>query len=468
MINFQRDVHLGDLTDSEVADLVTENCDGTLPWWPQQRLSGVGTRGVHAKRATPPPASPLRHPPTSPTTPHAHARPCHAAAATVVFHLADVVAGIDFVFRHQEMVFDHNMRINMNMINSAKRNGVKKFVYTGTACSFPKELQSGYNVTSIPESKTYPADPESAYGWSKLMGEYELELAKQPGVFDVGIVRFHNLYGDRILYGPARSQALPSLVRKAIQYPQEDLTLWGSGHQYRDFLHVSDAVEAVIATFHRGMNQGATQVGTGKATTLLAAATEVASLAKALLGKEVRFVVDSSKPEGDKGRVADLSRARNILAWKAKVTFHVGMEQMFKWIHADYLKNRNTTTSGGSTSGAAYNNTQLQLDKREECKPASTRGDEPVRAAELPLSTSVCFGGRPHRDDAWRHRTCHYRESPINCPPAAVEFTVCVCVSSHRCPDPPDAFTLLRQVICIQMARSGSTWWTCTLATMPR
>ena len=351
-------------------------------------------------------------PPLRPTS----ARPSHAAAATVVFHLADIVAGIDFVFHHQEMLFDQNMRINLNMINSAKRNGVKKFVYTGTACSFPKGLQSSYNVTSIPESKTYPADPESSYGWSKLMGEYELELAKQPGVFDVGIVRFHNLYGDRILYRPARSQALPSLVRKAIRYPHEEPILWGSGQQYRDFLHVSDAVEGIIATFHRGMNQGATQIGTGEATTLLAAATEVASLAKALLGKDIRFVMDPSKPEGDKGRVADLTRARRILQWQAKVTFHQGMEQMFKWIYADYVNNSDASSGGvsrsDSTSGAsaAFNNTRLQLEKRDGCKPASARNEGPL-AAELPLSTSVCVGGRPLRDDAWRHRTCHYRES---------------------------------------------------------
>ena len=250
----------------------------------------------------------------------------------LIIHLADIVAGIDFVMNNQHFLFQINMRINMNVIRSAKRNKVRDFVYTGTACSFPKHLQSSYQMTAIPENMTYPANPESAYGWSKLMGEYELNIAKEPGVFNVGIVRFHNLYGDRINYGPNRSQALPSLVRKAIMHPKESLSLWGSGKQYRDFLHVSDAVNGILATIERGMNKGAVQIGTGVATSLEDAASEISYLAKKLLNKDVNFIPDRTKMEGDMGRVADLTRARDILKWKAQISFKQGMESMFRWI----------------------------------------------------------------------------------------------------------------------------------------
>ena len=167
------------------------------------------------------------------------------------------------------------------------------------------------------------------------MGEYELNIAKEPGVFNVGIVRFHNLYGDRINYGPNRSQALPSLVRKAIMHPKESLSLWGSGKQYRDFLHVSDAVNGILATIERGMNKGAVQIGTGVATSLEDAASEISYLAKKLLNKDVNFIPDRTKMEGDMGRVADLTRARDILKWKAQISFKQGMESMFRWILQD-------------------------------------------------------------------------------------------------------------------------------------
>ena len=78
---------------------------------------------------------------------------------------------------------------------------------------------------------TYPADPESAYGWSKLMGEYQLGLEREPGVFDVGIVRFHNLYGPRSRYDSG-AQALPSLTRRVLKLaPGRPLQVWGSGSQ---------------------------------------------------------------------------------------------------------------------------------------------------------------------------------------------------------------------------------------------
>lgn len=269
--------------------------------------------------------------------------PLVAARATrnadAVFHLADIVAGIDYVFGNQHSLFLQNMRINMNVIEHAQANGVSDFVYVGTACSFPAHLQGSYAPVAIPENLTYPANPESSYGWSKLMGEYELELARAPGTFNVGIVRFHNLYGPRIAYDPERSQALPSLIRKAIRAGDpahsEPLVIWGSGRQYRDFLHVEDATDAVLATFERGMNRGAIQVGTGAATTLAQAGAVVAGLAKELLGKDVAFAVDPSKPEGDRGRVAELTRARSILGWEAKIRFQDGMREMFEWILGD-------------------------------------------------------------------------------------------------------------------------------------
>ena len=210
--------------------------------------------------------------------------------AEAVFHLADIVAGIDFVFSNQPFVFDKNLLINLNTIRAARENGVKEFVYAGTACSFPKNLQSSYNVTRIPERLTYPANPESAYGWSKLMGEYELELFNdQAAGFNVGIVRFHNLYGPRSPYTQG-SQVLPSVIHKCIglytgeNVNKQGLVVWGSGRQYRDFLYIDDAVDGVLATYRNGMNKGVVQIGTGDATTIKNAAFEIAKVAEALLG----------------------------------------------------------------------------------------------------------------------------------------------------------------------------------------
>ena len=254
----------------------------------------------------------------------------------LVYHLADVVAGIDFVFGHQPFVFRENILINSNVLTAARQHGVRDFIYTGTACSFPKGMQSDYNLSRIPDDRAYPAEPESAYGWSKLMGEYELGLAQHPGEFNVGILRFHNLYGPRSNYGPNVSQVLPSLMRKAIAYPAEPFQVWGSGMQYRDFLYIDDAVEALLAMLRFGMNAGPVQVGTGEPVTIRTAAELVSALSEELMGKTLPLpVFDTSKPEGDRGRVADIARARTILRWSAKTDIADGLRTTFKWVLQD-------------------------------------------------------------------------------------------------------------------------------------
>jgi nucleoside-diphosphate-sugar epimerase len=97
----------------------------------------------------------------------------HIRDADVVFHLADIVAGVDFVFSNQNFVFRQNLLINTNVLAACAANGIKNYIYVGTACSFPQHLQmdENYKTVALHEDVTYPAEPESSYGWSKLMGE---------------------------------------------------------------------------------------------------------------------------------------------------------------------------------------------------------------------------------------------------------------------------------------------------------
>lgn len=181
-----------------------------------------------------------------------------------VYHLADVVAGVAYVFGHQESVFRSNVLINTNTLTSCKQNGVPNYIYVGTACSFPQHLQMGPGIHALRENQTYPAGPESSYGWSKLMGEYEAELAKSPGVFNVGILRLHNVYGPHSDYLPTSVQAIPSLIRKALRHASEEFVVWGSGKQYRDFIFVDDVIRGLLLLKDKGMNRGAIQVGSGR------------------------------------------------------------------------------------------------------------------------------------------------------------------------------------------------------------
>jgi GDP-D-mannose 3', 5'-epimerase len=245
-----------------------------------------------------------------------------------VFHLADVVAGIGYVFDNQGSIFRQNVLINSNVIASVRERPVAGLVYVGTACSFPAHLQSGTEAAPLREADLYPASPESAYGWSKLMGQYESELLELESGVPVSVLMLHNVYGTPTDYSDKRGQVIPSLVRKAIAYPAEPFVVWGSGSQGRAFVHVDDVVDALIATVPRGFGHGAIQIGPDVCTSIRDVAEQVVEIS----GKDIRIEYDFSAPEGDRGRCADAAKARALLGWTPGVSLTEGLEQLYRWM----------------------------------------------------------------------------------------------------------------------------------------
>jgi len=254
----------------------------------------------------------------------------------VVIHLADIVAGINFVFANELFLYRVNIVMNSNMLDAAISNNVKKYLYVGTACSYPEKMQSELNPPPFKEDDAYPASPESAYGWSKLMGEYECELAQKEGKIETGILRLHNVYGPPCEMSPERSQVIPALCRKAINFPEEDFIVWGSGNQRRAFLYVDDVVDAIILLIKKGMGNGVIQIGPGESYSI----TDIAERIVKMSGKDIEIKYDLTRPEGDKDRTADSSKARGILGWQQKVSLDEGLQRTYTWAN-DYLaKNR--------------------------------------------------------------------------------------------------------------------------------
>jgi nucleoside-diphosphate-sugar epimerase len=250
----------------------------------------------------------------------------------IIIHLAEIVAGIGFVFSNQGFLFRKNLQINSNVFTTAKENGVKKILYVGTVCSHPAEKQNVPQPPPLKEDEIYPANPESAYGWSKLMGEYELELLKKENPeIDICILRLHNVYGQNCSIDPKTSQVIPALIKKFIE-SEDYIDIWGTGSQTRDFIHVEDIVEGIILSIEKGWNKGAIQLGTGKATSIK----DIAENIKKISGKEIKINFDISKPEGDRGRVADYSKAREILGWEPKIDIKIGLEKTFNWVKNKY------------------------------------------------------------------------------------------------------------------------------------
>ncbi|MGC4073535.1 MAG: NAD-dependent epimerase/dehydratase family protein [Nibricoccus sp.] len=246
----------------------------------------------------------------------------------LVYHLADVVAGIGYVFSNQLKIFRENILINSNVVDSVRKMRPGGYIYVGTACSFPANLQDGSYDKPLVEQDQYPANPESAYGWSKLMGEYEAFLLEKEHKIPVSVLSLHNVYGGPCDFAPERSQVIPALIRKAIRYPEEDFVVWGSGKQGRAFVHVDDIVRALVAAANKGLGQGLIQIGPDRCTSIAEIANAVVSVSK----KAIPIKFDTSKPEGDHARYADYSKASCILGWSPSVDLYSGIEKLYQWI----------------------------------------------------------------------------------------------------------------------------------------
>ncbi len=254
-----------------------------------------------------------------------------------IVHLAARVAGIEYVFENQGDIFRVNNLINSNVLHAAKQAGpdkIRGILYVGTACSFPGNRQNTPDPEPLREEELFPAYPESAYGWSKLMGQLELDyLERETGIPCCTLI-LHNVYGTPTDYGE-RSQVIPALIRKAVNYPEEEYTVMGDGKQERAFVHVDDVINAIVLALKKGWGKGCIQIGPSHCTSI----SQVVETILGISGKKIKPFFDASKPEGNKARCADYSKARQILGWEPRVELNEGLLRCYKWIEKSIRSN---------------------------------------------------------------------------------------------------------------------------------
>jgi len=175
--------------------------------------------------------------------------------------------------------------------------------------------------------------PESAYGWSKLMGQLEIGFLEKETGIPCCTLMFHNVYGSPCDYGE-RSQVIPALIRKAINYPNEPFIVWGSGKQGRAFIHVNDIVNAIYLALKKGWGNGWIQIGPSECTSIKEIAEKIVKISQ----KKIDIIYDTSKPEGDKARSADFSKAKRLLGWEPNVKLEDGLKNQYEWIEKQMKK----------------------------------------------------------------------------------------------------------------------------------
>jgi GDP-D-mannose 3', 5'-epimerase len=245
-----------------------------------------------------------------------------------VYALAADMGGMGFISENHGTILHNNALINLHTIEAARLHGVGRYLFSSTACVYPQHLQDHADVAPLREEDAYPADPQDAYGWEKLIAERLcLYYADEHGM-ETRMVRFHNVYGPYGTYDGGREKVPAALCRKvALAEPGGTIEVWGDGEQTRSFCYVDDCVEGI----HRIMRSDHRQplnLGTDRMVTI----NELAEIVIAVSGKHDIGLVHVEGPQGVRGRNSDNTRLRAVLGWDPQTSLEDGLLPTYRWI----------------------------------------------------------------------------------------------------------------------------------------
>jgi GDP-L-fucose synthase len=230
-----------------------------------------------------------------------------------------------------EFIYD-NLMMESNVIHASYVHGVKKLLFLGSSCIYPKlapqPLKEEYLLSG------YLEETNQSYAIAKIAG---IELCDayraQYGCHFISAMPT-NLYGPNDNYDLERSHVLPALLRKFITAKKENapsVTVWGTGSPRREFMHVDDLADACLFLMQHYDFPGLVNIGVGEDISIL----ELAQLISGITGYEGTITLDTTKPDGTPRKLMDVSKL-NGMGWKADISLKEGIRQVYQSIHAQY------------------------------------------------------------------------------------------------------------------------------------
>ena len=220
-----------------------------------------------------------------------------------------------------------NLAIQTNVIDSAYRHGVRKLLFMGSSCIYPKLAPQPMTEDSL---LTGPLEPTNQwYAIAKIAGLKMCQAYRRQYGFDAISVMPTNLYGPEDNFSLQDSHVLPALIRKfweAKSNSAPEVTIWGSGSPRREFLYVDDLADACIHLMTNYSEEGLVNIGWGRDVTIL----ELARLIQQKIGYTGTLRFDASKPDGTPRKLLDVSRL-TALGWTAKTQLADGIDRTLRW-----------------------------------------------------------------------------------------------------------------------------------------
>jgi GDP-D-mannose 3',5'-epimerase len=245
-----------------------------------------------------------------------------------VYNLAADMGGIGYITANHADISRNNILINAHMLEAARQNGNKRFLFSSSACVYNQAMQKNPDVKPLKEEDAFPADPEPGYGWEKLFAEELCRYYYKDYAFETRIVRFHNVYGPLGTYDGGKEKAPAAISRKvALCDDPGVIEVWGDGEQTRSFMYVDDCVEGLTRIMASNCRD-ALNLGTDELVTINGLVDMVSKIA----GKKVNKKHNLTGPQGVRGRNSDNTLLHKVLGWEPAIKLEQGLKPTYKWI----------------------------------------------------------------------------------------------------------------------------------------
>ncbi len=243
-----------------------------------------------------------------------------------VFLAAAKVGGIQAnnIYR-ADFLYD-NIMIEANIINAAYQSNVKKLLFLGSSCIYPKMATQPLVEDSLLTGLLEPTN--EPYAIAKIAGIKLCEAYRDQYGANFISAMPTNLYGPNDNYDLQNSHVLPALIRKfheAKETGKEEVEIWGTGSPMREFLHVDDLAEACVYLMENYDGKQFVNIGTGEDITIK----DLALTVKDIVGFKGKLTFDTSKPDGTPRKLMDVSRIHN-LGWKHRIDLRQGIQSVYK------------------------------------------------------------------------------------------------------------------------------------------
>lgn len=251
-----------------------------------------------------------------------------------VFALAADMGGMGFISANHAQILHNNSLINIHTMEAAHVNGIKRYLYTSSACVYPEYKQEVTNIAPLREEDAYPAQPQDAYGWEKLIIERLAFHYREDYGIETHIVRFHNIFGPHGTWEGGREKAPAAFCRKvavAKLLGEPVIEVWGDGEQTRSFCYIDDCLKG-LSLLMKSDYFDPLNLGQDRMVSINELADIVADIAKVKI-----TLKHIPGPQGVRGRNSDNTRLRKVLNWEPEISLEEGLARTYAWIEKQVI-----------------------------------------------------------------------------------------------------------------------------------